>query len=69
MYMKTKELGWKENWGFLSIGIEDCQGNIITDQRQVLNICENYVTELYDRAKRPERLEVETEEEVDEDEK
>jgi hypothetical protein len=29
---------------------------------------ENYIAELYDRVSRPENLEVETEEEVDEDE-
>ena len=48
MYMKTKELGWNETQGIQSIGIEDCQGNRIVDQRQVLKIWENYITELYD---------------------
>jgi uncharacterized membrane-anchored protein len=69
MYMKTKELGWKENHGIQNIGIEDFQGNIIIDQRRVLQIWENYITELYDRANRPEHLEVEPEAEVDEDDK
>ena len=49
MYMKTKELGWKENQGIQNIGIEDSQGNRRVDQRQVLKIWENYDTELYDR--------------------
>ena len=66
MYMKTKELVWKETQGIQNIGIEDSQGNRIVDQKQVLKIWENYVTELYDR---PETLEVEPEEEVDTDEK
>jgi uncharacterized membrane-anchored protein len=35
MYMKTKELGWKENHGIQKVGIEDSQGNIIIDQRRV----------------------------------
>jgi len=35
----------------------------------VLKILENYITELYDRPNQPETLEVETEEEVDTDEK
>ena len=48
-------------------GIEDSQGNRIVDQRQVLKIWENYVTELNDRPNRPETLEVEPEEEVDTD--
>ena len=54
MYMKTKELGWKEKQGIQNIGIEDSQGNRIVDQRQVLKIWENYVTELYDRTNRSE---------------
>jgi hypothetical protein len=67
--MKTKELGWKENHGIQNIGIENSQGNIIIDQRQVLQIWENYITELYNRANRPEHLEVAPEAEVGEDEK
>jgi hypothetical protein len=39
-------------------------GNIIADRRQVLGIRENYITEIHDRANRPENLEVESEEEV-----
>ena len=46
MYMKTKELGWKDTQGIQNIGIEDSQGNRIVDQKQVLKIWENYVTEL-----------------------
>ena len=69
MYMKTKELGWNETQGIQSTGIEDSQRNRIVDQRQVLKIWENYITELQDRPNRPETLEVEPEEEVDTDEK
>jgi coenzyme F420-reducing hydrogenase alpha subunit len=61
MYMKTKELGWKEDHGIQNIGIKDSQGNITIDQRQVLQIWENYISELYDGANRPEHLEVEPE--------
>jgi len=68
MYMKTKELGWKETQGIQNIGIEDSQGNRIVDQKQVLKICENCVTELYDRPNRLETLEDEPEEEADRDE-
>jgi hypothetical protein len=67
--MKTKELGWNKNHGIQNIGIEDSQGNIIIDQRRVLQIWENYITELSNRANRPEHLEVEPEAEVDEDKK
>jgi hypothetical protein len=69
MYMKTKELGWKENQGIQNIGIEDSQGNRIVEESQVLKIWENYITELHDRPNRTETLEVEPEEEVDADEK
>jgi hypothetical protein len=48
MYMKTKELSWKENHGIQNISIEDSQGNMMIDQRRVLQIWENYITELYD---------------------
>jgi hypothetical protein len=59
MYMKTTELSWKENHGIQNIGIGDSQGNIIIDQRQVLQIWENYIIYiiLY-RANRSEHLEV-----------
>ena len=70
MYINIKELGWKDNHGVQAIGNEDSQGNIIVDdKREVLNIWENYVTEIYDRANRLENLEVEPQEEVDTDEK
>jgi hypothetical protein len=69
MYMKTKELGWKETQGIQNIGIEDSQGNRIVEQSQVLKIWENYITELHDRPNRPETLEVEPKEEVHADKK
>jgi len=68
-YMKTKELGWKENQGIQNIGIEDSQVNRVVEQSQVLKIWENYITELYDRPNRPETLDIEPEKEVDTDEK
>jgi len=53
MYMKTKELGWKETQGIQNIGIEDSQGNRIIDQKQVLkiweNMLQNYMIDLIDR--------------------
>jgi hypothetical protein len=42
MYMKTKELSWKEIQGTQNIGIKDPQGNRIIDENQVLRIWENY---------------------------
>ena len=67
-YDGIKDLGWNETQGIQSIGIKDSQRNRIVDQRQVLKIWENYITELYDRPNRPETLEAEPEE-VDTDEK
>ena len=69
MYMRTKELDWKETQGMQNIGIEDSEGNRIAGQSQVLKIWENYITELYDRPNWPETLEVEPEEEVGTDQK
>jgi hypothetical protein len=69
MYMKTKELGWKETQEIQNIGIKDSQGNRIVEQNQVLKIWENLILELYDQPNRPETLEVKLEEEVDTDEK
>jgi type I site-specific restriction endonuclease len=48
MYIKTKELNWKETQGIPNIGIEDSQGNRIIQQSQVLKIWRNYITELHD---------------------
>jgi len=69
MYMKTKELGWKETQGIQNIDIEVSRGNRIVELSQVLKIWENYITELYDRPNRPITLDVEPEEEEDTDEK
>jgi hypothetical protein len=69
MYMKTKELGWKEAQGIQNIGIKDSLGNRGVEQSQVLKIWENYITELHDRPNRQQTLEVEPEEEVDTNDK
>jgi len=60
--METKELSWEENRGIQNIGAEVSEGNITADNRHVLKIWENYITELYDRPNRSEYLEVEPEE-------
>ena len=65
MNMKAKELGWKEAQRDYNIGIEEYQGNRMTEQSQVLKILENYITDVYDRPNRPETLEMEPEEETD----
>jgi len=45
------------------------KGNRIIEQSQLLNIWENFITELHDRPNRPVTLEVEREEKVYTDEK
>ena len=59
MYMKTKELAWKETQGIQNIGIKDSKGNRTVEQSQVPKIWENNITELYDRPNRLEILKVE----------
>jgi len=49
MYVKTKLLGWEENHGIQTTGIQQSKRNIIVDIRQVLKIWENYITEPYHR--------------------
>ena len=55
--------------GIQNTCIENSQGNITVDQRQILKIWEHYVTELCDREDRPQNIEAETEEVVEADEK
>jgi len=64
----TRELGWKETRGIQNTDTEDSKGNIIVDERWVVKMWENYITELYDRTNRPENLQAELEEEVGADE-
>jgi hypothetical protein len=58
MYMKTKELDWKETQGNQYIGIGGSQENRIVNQKQVLKIWKNYITELYDQPNRPENVDL-----------
>jgi len=46
IYMKTKEIVWKEAQGIQNIGIKDSQVYRRVEQIQVLKIWKNYITEL-----------------------
>jgi hypothetical protein len=63
MFVKTKDLGWKENFVIQNIGTEDSQENIMAERRQVLRILQKYMAELYRRSNRLENLDVEPEDE------
>jgi hypothetical protein len=52
MYKKTQKLHWKEN-AIKNLHIEDSQGNVTVDHKQVLKIWENYIKEQYDGPNRP----------------
>jgi len=64
MYMKAKELGWGKKNRIPNTSAEDSQGNITIHRRQVLNIWENYITELYNQPNQPGNLAVKPQEVV-----
>jgi hypothetical protein len=68
-YMKTNGLVLNEINGIQNIGIKGSEGYIIADQRHVLIILGNYITEFYDEAEHPENLGAEHKEEAGSDEK
>ena len=67
--MKSNGLVLNETNGFQNTGIKGSEGYIRADQKQVLKIWGNYITELYDEAEHPENLGAEHKEEADSDEK
>ena len=48
-------------------GIEDNQGNIVTDHRQALRVWEKYVQDFYDSENHPKYIAIQAEDELDED--
>ena len=54
--MKTKDLGWKENYRIQNIDTEDSQENIMVERGQVIRIWHKYMTEIYGRSNRRENL-------------
>ena len=67
MYMQTKELD--VNKKSQNTGIAESQGNIIVNQRKLLNIWKSYITDIYDPTNWTEKLEIEYEGEEDANEK
>ena len=47
MYQKTQQLGGRTSNAIKMSGIEDNQGNIVTDHRRALRIRRKYVQDLY----------------------
>jgi hypothetical protein len=61
--IKMKELVWEENYSVRN-DIEDSTGNRLVDERQVLTILENCITELYDLPNPTRNSSVEPKEEI-----
>ena len=66
MYQKAQQLGGRTSKAIRTFGIEDIQGNIVTDHRQALRTWEKYIEDLYNSKNRPMNIEIEAEEELDE---
>ena len=58
MYQKAQQLGGRTSKAIRMFGIEDNQGNIVTDHRQALRIWEKYIQNLYDSENRQKILEL-----------
>ena len=63
MYQKTQQLGGRTSKAVRTLGIEDNQGNIITDHRQALRIWEKYIQDLYDLENYPQDIAIEVQDE------
>ena len=69
MYQNAQQLGGRTSKSIRTLGIEDNQGNIVTDHRRVLRIWEKYIQDLYDSENRPQDIAIEAQDELDEDDK
>ena len=69
MYEKTKEFGGRERKAVRSFGIEDSRGQLISGQAEMLKVWESYIGELYDKEHRPQHINIEREDVIDEDER
>ena len=69
MYQKAQQLGGRTSKVIRTFGIEDNQGNIVTDHQQAHKIWEKYTQDLYDSENFPKDIAIEAEEELDEDDK
>ena len=67
MYQKAQQLGGKTSRALRTFGIEDNQGNIVTNQ--ALRVWEKYIQDLYVSEYRPKGVAIEAEEELDEADK
>jgi hypothetical protein len=55
MYQKVQQLGGRTSKAIRIFGIEDNQGNIVTDHQETIKIWEKYIKDLYDSGKSPKR--------------
>ena len=69
IYQKAQQLCGRTSKAIGTFGIEDNQGNIVTDHRQALRKWEKYIQDLNDSENLPKDIAIEAEDELDEDDK
>ena len=69
MYQKARSLEWKNSNGSTRFGIENNDGTVVSDQKEILKVWEDYIATLYDKENRPQEIMIEEEKDVNEDDK
>ena len=69
MYQKAQQLRGRTSKAIRTFGIEDNQGNIVTDQWQAHTIWEKYIQDFYNSENHPKDIAIEAEGEMNKDDK
>ena len=69
MYQKARSLEWKNSNGSTRFGIENNDGTVVSEQKEILKVWEDYIATLYDKENRPQEIMIEEEKDVNEDDK
>ena len=69
MYQKARSLEWKNSNGSTRFGIENNDGTVVSEQKEILKVWEDYIATLYDKENRPQEIIIEEEKDVNEDDK
>jgi hypothetical protein len=59
IYQKAQQLGGRTSKAIRTFGIEDNQGNLVTEHRQAHRIWDKYLQNLYDSENRPKDIAIE----------